>query len=208
MLERVLDLKEELVDTIHFLHAKGWAPATSSNYSFRERDTGMIWISASGLDKGAFSDRDFIQISNSGKAMNDKRKTSAETRLHTMLYNLFPEAGCILHTHSVFNNVLSQTHAAEGALVFEGNELQKAIQGIDSHESTVKLPIFSNTQDMEELAERIGNQLSAPGEVHGFLLAAHGLYAWGATIGQAKRHIEAFEFLMEYQYRLKLYNPK
>ena len=28
---------QELVDCIHFLHQKGFAPATSSNYSFREK---------------------------------------------------------------------------------------------------------------------------------------------------------------------------
>jgi len=29
----------------------------------------------------------------------------------------------------------------------------------------------------------------------GYLLAGHGLYAWGATMREALRHAEAFEFL-------------
>jgi|GEM_PF-6747725 len=33
--------------------------------------------------------------------------------------------------------------------------------------------------------------------VPGFLLAGHGLYGWGSSIAEAKRHIEVFEFLME-----------
>jgi methylthioribulose-1-phosphate dehydratase len=30
---------------------------------------------------------------------------------------------------------------------------------------------------------------------HGFLLAGHGLYTWGATVSEALRHAEAFDFL-------------
>ena len=40
----------------------------------------------------------------------------------------------------------------------------------------------------EHLAERVA--------VPGFLLAGHGLYAWGATAADARRHVEALEFLL------------
>jgi len=32
---------------------------------------------------------------------------------------------------------------------------------------------------------------------HGFLLRRHGLYTWGESLGQAKRHLEILEFLLE-----------
>jgi methylthioribulose-1-phosphate dehydratase len=32
---------------------------------------------------------------------------------------------------------------------------------------------------------------------HGFLLSRHGLYTWGRTLAEARRHIEIFEFLFE-----------
>jgi methylthioribulose-1-phosphate dehydratase len=32
--------------------------------------------------------------------------------------------------------------------------------------------------------------------MHGFLIDGHGLYAWGASIGDAMRHLEAFDFLL------------
>ncbi len=198
-------IKEELVETIHFLHAQGWAPATSSNYSCKEAGTDAIWISASGLDKGHFSVGDLIRIDAQGNPGNDPRKTSAETLLHTLIYQMYPATRCILHTHSLLNNVVSKVHEAAGEVIFEGNELQKAISGCKSHETPVSLPIFSNSQDMVELSARIHRRLSAADEVPGFLLAAHGLYAWGSTIQEAKRHIEAFEYLIAYTYHLKTY---
>ena len=36
----------------------------------------------------------------------------------------------------------------------------------------------------------------------GFLIAGHGLYAWGATLADAWRHLEALEFLLELTGRL------
>lgn len=196
------DLLQEAVDAIHFLHAQGWAPATSSNYSVRDPQTGTIWISASGLDKGGFSVGDFVAIDPEGKPIQDTRKTSAETQLHTMLYREFPDTGCILHTHSVLNNVLSKALEAQGHILFEGNELQKAISGYNSHEDSVQLPIFSNSQDIPALALDILKRRDEIAAVPGFVLAAHGLYTWGATVAAAKRHIEAFEFLFSYYYHL------
>ncbi|HIN34013.1 MAG TPA: methylthioribulose 1-phosphate dehydratase, partial [Nitrospirales bacterium] len=32
---------------------------------------------------------------------------------------------------------------------------------------------------------------------HGFLIRGHGLYTWGKTIQDAKRHVEILEFLLE-----------
>ena len=206
MSKDVDELKKELVKTIRFLHGQGWAPATSSNYSFREVGAQQIWISASGIDKGRFKKKDLMLVDLEGKAVNDSRKSSAETKLHTMLYALYPEVNCILHTHSILNNVVSKAHEEKGALAFTGIELQKAIQGIRTHESTVVLPIFPNSQDMEALAAGIKSRLTsecAPG----FLLSAHGLYAWGDSIAAARRHIEAFEFLISYTYHLHSYNP-
>jgi methylthioribulose-1-phosphate dehydratase len=39
--------------------------------------------------------------------------------------------------------------------------------------------------------------LSEHRAIHGFLLRGHGLYTWGASLQEAKRHVEILEFLME-----------
>jgi methylthioribulose-1-phosphate dehydratase len=33
--------------------------------------------------------------------------------------------------------------------------------------------------------------------IHGFLLREHGLYTWGQSLREAKRHVEILEFLVE-----------
>ena len=57
------------------------------------------------------------------------------------------------------------------------------------------VPVFPNTQDMPELAARVDAALDA-GPLWGYLIDGHGLYAWGRTMAEARRHLEAFEFLL------------
>ena len=78
--------------------------------------------------------------------------------------------------------------------------MQKAPSGVTSHETTVEIPVFANDQDIEALSTRVANRLAdpaPPGHVRapGYLLAGHGLYAWGKTIKDAMRDLEALEVL-------------
>jgi methylthioribulose-1-phosphate dehydratase len=40
--------------------------------------------------------------------------------------------------------------------------------------------------------------------IPGILLRKHGIYAWGANAFEAKRHLEAFEYLFEYAVKLHM----
>lgn len=199
---------EELVRCIHFLHAKGWAPATSSNYSFRIQTEDAIHISASGLDKGDFSTENLMLVDAQGKALDPKRKPSAETLLHTLIYAQAPETKCILHTHSVYNTVLSKLYQYDGTLTLSGYEVLKGIAGIRTHETAVKIPIFPNSQDMPDLSAKIKKYWDQEVQLQGFLLAGHGFYTWGKSIAEAKRHMEVFEFLFECFYKTEHYKTR
>ncbi len=48
-----------------------------------------------------------------------------------------------------------------------------------------------------KLGTRMKTYLAQHPETHGYLVANHGLYTWGRTIAEARRHVEAFEFLFE-----------
>lgn len=197
-------MKAELVETIHFLHAKGWAPATSSNYSFRQVDEEQFWISESGRDKGKFGVNDLMQVDRDGHSLVPERRPSAETLLHVLLYELYPDTGCVLHTHSVYNTVLSELLKGEKSLPLAGYEVLKGLRDVSTHDTTVDVPIFPNSQNMPALAEEIRLYHRNHPDMRGFLLAGHGLYAWGRTIAETKRYIEVFEFLMAVDYKTRL----
>jgi methylthioribulose-1-phosphate dehydratase len=108
-------------------------------------------------------------------------------------------AGAVLHTHSVMGTVLSERFLPNGSLPIAGYEMLKGLAGITTHETAIEVPIFPNTQDIPDLAARLTERLRDPAAPmpHGFLIAGHGLYAWGENLAAARRHIEVFEFLFE-----------
>ncbi|MGB0167033.1 MAG: methylthioribulose 1-phosphate dehydratase, partial [Luteibaculum sp.] len=179
---------------------QGWSPATSTNYSFRDPSLpNKIWVSASGIDKGEFEPKDFLAVNLEGKpyGVNEKRKPSAETLLHTFLYDSLKNINAVVHTHSIAATVLSKLFPKE--INLEQYELQKAFTGLLTHEQSHKIPVFENKQDMNELVSEIrawlqeGNHFSIPV----FVIKQHGTYVWGDSIRAAKRHLEAIEFLFE-----------
>ncbi len=187
---------ESIVEAGRFLYQRGWSPATSSNYSARIDDQ-HIAITVSGRHKGQLGAGDVMVVDLSGQPVQSNCRSSAETRLHTVLYELFPEVGAVLHTHSVKATVLSRLLEPGRALELEGYELQKAFTGVQTHESVLTVPVFDNTQDIDALARDTRAWFAEHPEQPGYLIRGHGLYTWGRTMADCLRHVEAFEFLFE-----------
>tara|TARA_R100000789_G_scaffold53332_2_gene52395 strand:- start:8 stop:634 length:627 start_codon:yes stop_codon:yes gene_type:complete len=187
---------QSIVDAGRFLYDRGWSPATSSNYSARI-DSDHVAITVSGRHKGQLAAGDVMVVDLNGNPVQSNCKSSAETLLHTVLYQVFPDAGAVLHTHSVKATVLSRLIPPGQSLELEGYELQKAFAGVTSHEGRLSIPVFDNTQDIPALAEQTGEWFRAHPEQPGYLIRGHGLYTWGATMADCLRHVEAFEFLFE-----------
>jgi methylthioribulose-1-phosphate dehydratase len=188
-------LAQEIIEAGRFLYGRGWSPATSSNYSTR-LSANTALLTASGKHKGQLGQDDVLVTDLAGNSLEPGKKPSAETLLHTQLYRCRPDVGAVLHTHSVNATVLSRLTEGE-YLLLEGYELQKAFAGVATHESSVRVPIFDNDQDIARLAAKVQPWLDAHPECPGYLIRGHGLYTWGARMSDALRQIEAFEFLFE-----------
>lgn len=188
---------QDLLHSIRFFSQKGWSPATSTNHSIRLNQPDRFLISRSGVDKSLFQDTDFVVINGAGDLIDPPLgvKPSAETMLHTMVYSKIPAVGCVLHTHSLLGTYLSQKKAKDRKLRLEGWEILKGLSGNLTHEMYMDLPIVSNSQDMEAIIQEMDTHWTSGPK--GFLIAGHGLYSWGQTVLEAKRHIETLEFLFE-----------
>ena len=191
-----------IAETGRDLAALGWTPATSSNFSMR-LDATHAAVTISGRDKGRLSGEDVMVVDFEGNAVATDAKPSAETALHTQIYRRFADAGAVLHTHSRTQTVASRLFAARGVIRFEGWELQKAISGVTTHESTLDVPVFPNTQDMNVLVHQVDAWLDAGKPLHGYLIDGHGIYTWGKDMQETRRHLEAFEFLLACELDLK-----
>ena len=192
---------QSLISNVRELAQLGWTPATSSNFSQRLDETHAA-ITVSGRDKGRLVEDDIMVVDLEGRAVGRQLRPSAETLLHTRLYRRFPEVGCVLHTHSKVQTVASRLYAREGRIRLEGYELLKAFEGNSTHETAIEVPVFANTQDMTVLSAQVDELLDRQ-PMWGYLIDGHGLYAWGRTMADARRHLEAFEFLLGCELELR-----
>ena len=199
--QRLRHLAGELITNVRELAQAGWTPATSSNFSQR-LDARHVAITVSGRDKGRLTEADIMVVDLDGRAVGSGHRPSAETLLHTQLYARFPEVGCVLHTHSRTKTVASRLYAGAGRVRLEGYELLKAFHGNDTHEAAIDLPVLPNSQDMPTLAAQVEALLDERC-MWGYLIDGHGLYAWGRDMAEARRHLEAIEFLLACELELR-----
>ncbi len=193
----------ELIEAGRELYRLGMVPATSGNFSARLAD-GSVAITVSGRHKGRLTEDGILRVDAEGRSLDDRRP-SAETLLHLNLYRRYPDARVVLHPHSVNATLLSRLRAEE--LVLQDYELLKAFPGIDTHDCSLRVPIFDNDQDIARLAARVEARLADREPVHGYLIRGHGFYTWGASIEDAMRHVEAFEFLFDCELRMRGTRP-
>ena len=106
-------------------------PATSGNFSVQV--DGRILITASGLDKGTLTPAGLLEVDANGNVLSGEGKPSAETSLHLVLYRARPDAGAILHVHTIWNTLISARNASLGYVPLEGYELLKGLSGVTTH---------------------------------------------------------------------------
>jgi len=193
------DAVRGVIALAHHAGAKGWVPATSGNFSVRI-DANDCAITASGGDKGALKPEGVIRAGIRGPA---HPRASAEAPLHYLMYRMSPAIGAVTHVHAQPAVLASIALAKEGRVRIEGLELLKAFNGVKTHETHLDVPVFENEQDMDALALKVEARLKAEGLGWGFLLAGHGIYAWGSNVQVTLRHIDAFDYLFTLMLKLK-----
>jgi len=187
---------QHVIETGRRAYGLGWLPATSGNLSVRAAN-GVVAITRSGVDKGALELADILR-----QPLGDDllAGSSAEAALHMQLYRDNPAIGAVFHTHGQAASVLGRIHQIQGEILLEGWELQKALAGIRTHETRVVVPVFPNTQDIEALAHQVSSLFAGNSDgatrAPGYVIAGHGLYAWGSNTAQAWRHLEALDALL------------
>ncbi|EEQ01087.1 Methylthioribulose-1-phosphate dehydratase [Yersinia rohdei ATCC 43380] len=193
-----------LLAACHWIGEKGWCPATGGNMSLR-LDATQCLVTESGKDKGSLTADDFLLVETANNHVPSGRTPSAETGLHTLLYRRYPEINAVLHTHSVNATVLSRVERSN-ELVLQGYEMQKSLAGQRSHLDSVIIPIFDNDQDIPALAQRVAALADHSPLRYGFLVRGHGLYCWGNSVSEARRHLEGLEFLFQCELQRRLFN--
>ncbi len=188
----------QLVESGREFYRRGWVLGSGGNFSaLLARKPLRLCITADGNPKGDLEETNFLEIDEDGEIYSGFGKPSAEMLTHLTIYRFLPKARSILHTHSVWGTILSDVFFEQGWIEIEGYEMLKGLAGVETHDHTERIPIVENSQDHVALSHVIENVIRENPNLHGIYIRRHGLYTWGETVTDARRHIEIFEFLFE-----------
>ena len=188
---------DELADIKDELAIRDWFMGTSGNLSIKTDDHPVQFlVTASGKDKRKRTDEDFLLVDINGlSVMESHLRPSAETLLHCAVYGK-TTAGCSLHVHTIANNVISEIYGNAGKIVFKGQELIKAFD-MWEEDAELTIPIIHNHADIPTLANEFQKHIIT--EKGAVLIRNHGITVWGKNGFEAKKLLEACEFLFQYQ---------
>ncbi|KSU84802.1 methylthioribulose-1-phosphate dehydratase [Fictibacillus enclensis] len=200
------ELWKELADVKDELASRDWFPGTSGNLSIKvSGDPITFLVTASGKDKRKRTNEDFVLVDVSGNSVEETHlRASAETGLHAKVYQ-HTDAGCCLHIHTVDNNIISELYGDQGEITFRGQELIKAFN-IWEEDGSFTVPIIENPADLSVLAERFAEAITQ--DTKAVLIRNHGVTVWGKNGFEAKKYLEALEFLFSYHVKMRLLQPQ
>jgi methylthioribulose-1-phosphate dehydratase len=190
----------ELVDIKEELSARDWLMGTSGNLAIKVTDDPLEFLVTSNEEGNRKrSENDFLLVDWQGSPVESTEiKPSQETLLHVEIYKK-TQAGCSLHVHTVNNNVISEIYGDKGEITFKGHEQIKAF-GLFEENEILSIPIIRNYGDIPTLAEAFSNHVH--GDKGAVLIRNHGITVWGKDTFEAKKLLEASEFLFQYQIKM------
>jgi L-fuculose-phosphate aldolase len=188
--ERVL--REEIVRTCRKMVELGINQGTSGNVSVRSGD--RFLITPSGIPYDEMTAEQIAVMDENGKYFGPCEPTT-EWRIHRGVLRARPDAGVVIHTHSMFSTTIACLRRAIPALHY-----YVAVGG----GPTIRCAEYA-TYGTQELAD---NVLAALVERDACLLANHGLLVIGTTLGQTLRRTFDIEMLArQYVYAQQIGEP-
>jgi L-ribulose-5-phosphate 4-epimerase len=188
------ELKAQVCKANLDLVKEGLVIQTFGNVSGIDRACGRVVIKPSGVGYNVMKPEHMVVVAlDSGKVIEGDLRPSSDTPTHLVLYRAFKAIGGIVHTHSLFATAWAQakreilalgtTHADyyHGPVPCTRAMTPKEIKG--DYEVETGNVIVERFRELEPLA------------FPGALVASHGPFAWGKTVGKAVEHAVALEYL-------------
>ena len=165
------EVRAAVVEMGHALIAKRLVAGSWGNISCR-LDNKSIAITPSGRGYETLLPEDIVIIAHDGKVLDGKHVPSSELKVHTAIYEAYPEAGAVIHTHSIYASALAAMHQDVPAII------EDIVQIIGGRVQCAEYALCGT----QELAE---NAVKAMQGHKAALLANHGAVCWGKNLQEA-----------------------
>ena len=152
----------------------GLVSGSSGNVSMRHAERGLMAITPMGVPYTELADSDVVVVDSELEPVEGDLAPSSESLLHLGIYARRPDAGAVIHTHSVFSSVAAVTGRAIPPIVDE----MVVYVGGDIRVSAYAFP------GSEDLAEKVCAALQ---DRSAAIIRNHGAVGVGRTLKEALR---------------------
>ena len=164
-----MTIRAQIVDAMRALSARGLNAGTSGNVSVRTAD-GLL-VTPSAVPPEALTADSIVVLDAQGRALSGGVPTS-EWRIHRDVYDAFPSAGAIVHTHSTYATALAALREDLPAFHYQ-------VAKAGGHVIRCSTFAMFGTQELSSaVIEALGDRTAC-------LMANHGMLAYGATLDGA-----------------------
>ena len=186
--------------------AAGWVTGTGGSISIRHEND--IFMTPSGVQKERIKPDELFAVDVEGKITHTpaqkpgcrvpKLSDCAPLFLHAYKQR---NAGAVLHSHAICCNLITSLCEGKSEFTISHQEMIKGIEGHGYYDQLC-IPIIENTAHEHELADCLGETMARYPKACAILVRRHGMYVWGNTWEQAKRHGECLHYLFEVALRM------
>lgn len=164
--------RNKIIETALKVQEIGLVTLTFGNFSIRDKQTGYICITPSGINYKDLESQDIVVVDQYGKVIDGSKKPSTELSMHCEIYKSRQDIFGIIHTHST----MATSWACCGMdIPCISSELSSIIGG------PIKCAPY-RTQETEELGETAALVLK---DTNAILLKNHGTVSVGKDINEA-----------------------
>ena len=105
-----MNYKQLIVESGKRMAGSGLTVETWGNISFRDKYTGLVYLTPSAMLYDTIVEEDVVVCSLDGTIVEGKRKPTIETDMHLSVYRNREDVNAIIHTHPIY----SMVYAAQG----------------------------------------------------------------------------------------------
>ncbi len=166
------ELKEIIVQTGKKMFRDGLTVGTWGNFSLRDPETGLIYITPSGMDYETMTTDDVVVLDNEMQIVDGSRRPSVEKIMHVEIYKAREDVNAVVHTHPLYSTVLGI------------NKME--LPGIsEDFVQIVADKMICSEYALPGTAELAQNVVKGLGQRNGVLLPNHGTLVVGADMKNA-----------------------
>ncbi len=201
------ELKQQVCEANLDLVKEGLVIQTWGNASGIDREKGVMVIKPSGVPYASMKPQHMVVVSlETGKLVDGYLKPSSDTPTHLMLYRAFPKIGGIVHTHSLHATAWAQ--ARRGIPPYGTTQADYWYGDVPCTRLLTPREIKS---DYEVNTGRVIIETLKrmdPLQHPAVLVASHGPFTWGASVGDAVHNAITLEFVARLAGETLRLNPK